>query len=127
MRTIKGLASVDWETLVEKAQKFSPVILILVLTTLLLPFLKRRGFTLSPRPPLCVILYQDMLKQLRKSGLVKKASWTAREFLQSTSHLPDTKHDPIRRITEFYEQHRFSNSTIQPGQEKEIRGLIAVL
>ncbi|MBT5653709.1 MAG: DUF3488 domain-containing protein [Nitrospina sp.] len=127
MRKIKGLASVNWETLVEKAQKFSPVILALVLATILLLFVKNRfgGFTLSPRPPLSVILYQDMLNRLKKSGLVKKSSWTAREFLQST--LPETKHDPIRRITEFYEKHRFSNSPIHPGQEKEIRRLIESL
>ena len=66
-----------------------------------------------------------MLKRVEKSRLVKKLSWTAREFLEST--LPSAKHDPIRRITEFYEKHRFGNSSIQPSQEKEIRGLIASL
>jgi hypothetical protein len=68
-----------------------------------------------------------MLRRLEKSGLVKKPSWTAREFLQST--LPSAKHDPIRRITEFYEEHRFGNSSIQPSEEEErgIRGLIASL
>ena len=66
-----------------------------------------------------------MLKRVEKSRLVKKPSWTAREFLEST--LLSAKHDPIRRITKFYEKHRFGNSTIQPSQEKEIRGLIASL
>lgn len=125
LQKLKGMASVNWETLAKTAQKFSPIILILILATIFLLILKRRGFSLSPQPPLSVTLYQDMLRKLEKSGLNKKASWTAREFLESS--LPDTKRDPIRRITEFYELHRFSNSSIHPSQEKEIRELIATL
>ena len=72
-----------------------------------------------------MLFRSDMLRQLKKSGLVKKSSWTAREFLESA--LPDDKRDPIRRVTEFYEKHRFGNASIQPSEEKEIRGLIASL
>ena len=124
VQKLKGLlADLNWQTLVKG--QFSPVILALILIPILLLVLKHRYGAFSPRPPLCAILYQDMLRRLEKSGLVKKPSWTAREFLQST--LSSAKHDPIRRITEFYEKHRFGNSSIQPSQEKEIRGLIASL
>ena len=121
LQKFKGLGSLNWQTLVEGMQKFSPIILILIAIF----FLTRKRRSFSPRQPLCVILYQDMLGQLKKSGLVKKSSWTAREFLESA--LPDDKRDPIRRITEFYEKHRFGNASIQPSEEKEIRGLIAGL
>jgi protein-glutamine gamma-glutamyltransferase len=125
MRQLKGLASMDWETLVKKM--FNPILLALAIIFLFV--LKRhfgwRGFALSPSPPLSVVLYQDMLKRLEKSGLNKKTYWTAQEFLEST--LSSAKHDPIRQITEFYEKHRFGNTTIDPSQEKEIRGLIASL
>jgi protein-glutamine gamma-glutamyltransferase len=129
MRKLKGLISPDWKSLSEEAQKHSPIILILILTTIIFIIFKHRlgwqGFTLSPRPPLSVMLYNDMLKQLKKSGLEKKISWTVQEFLKSS--LPVTKRDSIRRITEFYETHRFGNSPILPSQEKEIRRLIATL
>lgn len=129
LQKLKGLADWNWQTLVNGT--LSPIILALILILIFFLVLKRhygwQGFTLSPHPPLSVILYQDMLRQLKKSGLVKKPSWTVREFLASTSSLPDTKRDPIRRITEFYEKHRFGNSSIQASQEKEIRGLIASL
>ena len=129
LQKLKGLADWNWQTLVNGT--LSPIILALILILIFFLVLKRhygwQGFTLSPHPPLSVILYQDMLRQLKKSGLVKKPSWTVREFLESTSSLPDTKRDPIRRITEFYEKHRFGNSSIQASQEKEIRGLIASL
>ena len=125
MRKFKSLSSVNWQTLVEKT--FSPVILALILTTMLLLALKRRfgGFAVSARPPPSVLLYQNMLRQLGKSGIVKKHSWTAREFLDHD--LPEAKRNSILRITEFYEKHRFGNSVVKPAQEKEIRGLIASL
>jgi protein-glutamine gamma-glutamyltransferase len=129
MQKLKDLTSLNWKSLGQEAQTYSPVLLILILVTIFSLFLKRRfgwqGFTLSSRPPLSVMLYKDMLRQLKKSGLQKKDSWTAQEFLASA--LPDSKRDPIRRITEFYELHRFGNSTIHPSKEKEIRELIAML
>ena len=119
----------NWETLAKEARNFSLIILALVLTLIFFFAIKRRygGFLFSTRPPLSVILYQDMLRQLGKSGWVKNPSWTVREFLQSVASLPDAKLDLIHRITEFYEKHRFSNCPIPPSKEKEIRGLIKSL
>ena len=127
MQKFKNL--LNWKTLAKEAHDLSPVILALILTTIFFFVFKRRygGFIFSTRPPLSVILYNDMLKQLRRSGLVKNPSWTAREFLHSVAKLPDAKRDPICHITEFYEKHRFGNRPILPSQEKKIRGLIKSL
>lgn len=127
MQKFKSL--LNFETLAKEARNFSVIILGLVLTLIIFFAIKRRygGFIFSTRPPLSVILYQDMLRQLGKSGWVKNPSWTVREFLQSVSNLPDAKLDLIHRITEFYEKHRFSNCPIPPSKEKEIRGLIKSL
>jgi len=125
MQKFKSL--LNWQTLAEEARKSGPMILVLVLTIIFFRAFKRRGFIFSTRLPLSVILYQDMLRRLGKLGLVKNPSWTAREFLQSISSLPEAKRDLIRRITEFYEKHRFSNSPVRPSTEKEIRQLIESL
>jgi protein-glutamine gamma-glutamyltransferase len=124
MKQLKSLTSMNWESLSREIQK--PVFLALILIPIFFFIYRHRGFNFSQRPPpLAVMLYQDMLRKLEASGLKKRASWTAREFMESS--LPETKREPIRQITEFYESHRFSNSPIQPSQEKEIRGLIASL
>ena len=127
MQKFKSL--LNWETLRKEARNFSLTILALVLTIILFFAFKRRygGFNFSSRPHLSVILYEDMLRQLRKSGLVKNPSWTVREFLQSISGIPGFKYDLVSRITEFYEEHRFSNCPVSPSKEKEIRGLIKSL
>lgn len=129
LQILKGLKDLDWETLAQTARKFSPIVLTLILMTIIFVILKRRygGFIFSTHPPLSVILYQDMLRQLGKSGLVKNPSSTAQEFLASIPSLSDNKRDLIRRITDFYEQHRFGNAPILPAREKEIRGLIKSL
>ncbi len=117
----------NWETLAKEARNFSLIILALALIFFFAYKRRYGGFIFSARPPLSVILYQDMLRQRGKSGWVKNPSWTGREFLQSVSGLPDAKRVLIRRITEFYEKHRFSNCPIPPSKEKEIRGLIKCL
>jgi hypothetical protein len=59
----------NWETLAKEARNFSLMILALILTLIFFFAFKRRygGFIFSTRPPLSVILYQDMLRQLGKS------------------------------------------------------------
>ncbi len=127
MQKFKSL--LNFETLAKEAHNFSVIILTLLLTLIFFFAIKRRygGFIFSTRPPLSVILFQEMLIQLGKSGWVKNPSWTVREFLQSVSSLPDDKLDLIHRITEFYEKHRFSNCPIPPTTEKKIRRLIKSL
>lgn len=124
MLKLKELENLNWRTLSQKA--FDPITLALILLTICLIILKRRygRLSISP-PPLSVVLYQDMLKRLARSGLVKKPFWTAREFLQSP--LPPAKRDSISIVTEFYEKYRFGNTPIPRSQEKEIRKLIASL
>lgn len=127
--TLKFKSLLNWHTLAKEVRKSGPMILALILAAIFIIVAKRRygRFFFSTRPPLSVTLYQDMLRRLEKSGLIKNPSWTAREFLQSIASLPDAKRDLIRRVTEFYEKHRFSNSPILPAKEKEIRGLIESL
>ena len=129
LQSFKNLADLNWEILSKKTPKLGLMTLVLILATIIFLTLKSfyRGFSFSPRPPLAVILYQDMLRQLEKSGLAKKPFWTAQEFLKFTSNLSEEKRDPIRRITEFYEKHRFGNAPVAQSQEKEVRKLIASL
>jgi protein-glutamine gamma-glutamyltransferase len=129
LRKLKGLTDLNWKTLKKEAHKFSPIIAGLTLATVFLLIFKNYygRFFLSPRAPLSVILYQDMLRQLKKSGRAKKSSWTAQEFLNSTTDLPEAQYDAIRHITAFYQRHRFGNAPIPQTQEKKIRRLIASL
>ena len=119
----------NWKTLINHSQKLSMAFLFVILTVVVYLVFKRRygAFTISKRPPISVVLYQDMLRKLRKSGWVKNPSWTAGEFLQSISSMPDSKRNLITRITEFYEKHRFANCPVSPSREKEIRELIKSL
>ncbi len=127
VQKLKNMLSL--KTLVNHVREFSPIFLFLFLVTIVYLIFKRRygAFTFSKRPPLSVVLYQDMLRKLGKSGWVKNPSWTAREFLQSMTNLPDAKHNMVCTITEFYEKHRFSNCPITASKEKEIRKLISSL
>ncbi|MBT5869777.1 MAG: transglutaminase domain-containing protein [Nitrospinaceae bacterium] len=129
LKKLKGLTDLNWETFTKEAQKFRPVILAFILIMLFVIALKKYygGYLFSSRPPLSVMLYQDMLRKLEKMGQAKKPFWTAQEFLQTTSGLSETQDDLVRRITEFYQKHRFSNAPISLSQEKEIRQLIASL
>ena len=119
----------NWKTLINHSQKLSMAFLFVILTVVVYLVFKRRygAFTISKRPPISVVLYQDMLRKLRKSGWVKNPSWTVREFLQSISSMPESKRNLISRITEFYEKHRFANCPVSPSREKEVRELIKCL
>ncbi|MGP0565907.1 MULTISPECIES: transglutaminase TgpA family protein [unclassified Nitrospina] len=103
---------------------------IAVVTALLLLFPRTRfwkGWFWIPTPPYAAQLYQKMLRKLEKRGIHKPASSTHLEFMEHLSGLPEEKLDCVRKITGFYEQHRFGKGFASKHQIEHMEKLVRQL
>lgn len=87
----------------------------------LLVSLRRLRLKRRPAVPAAATLYQDMLRRLRKKGLIKPPHQTHREFLDHLAPLPPEQRTDVKKVTEFYERTRFACQAAAPGEENEMR------
>ncbi|UCD10582.1 MAG: DUF4129 domain-containing protein, partial [Nitrospinaceae bacterium] len=87
----------------------------------LLVSLRRLRLKRRPAVPAAATLYQDMLRRLRKKGLIKPPHQTHREFLDHLAPLPPEQRTDVKKVTEFYEKTRFACQAAEAGEENEMR------
>jgi hypothetical protein len=115
MNSLKNLTSLEWKEIWIANQKWTLLILFLMVGGIIL-FLKR-GF--SPPSSQAVLLYEELQKRLEKNGIPIQPHWTARELLHSG--IPIQKFKQVERVIDYYEKVRFGNKPTDANIEKEIR------
>jgi protein-glutamine gamma-glutamyltransferase len=116
--SLKNLTSLEWKEWVS-SQKWALLIVLVMVGCIFL--LRKCRF--SPQSSQAVLLYEELQKRLKRSGIKIKPNWTARELLHSG--IPDKKFKQVERVIDYYEKVRFGNKPTDANIEKEIRAALS--